>query len=98
MINGQVGGEVGGTPVTRAPVPVLTAPGAEHAGAETLPLPRAVQGVVAAAVRLSGVLDAATTRAAGDDTADRAELHPRSVGSTGVVVYSPAVLRLRGQA
>ena len=39
----------------------------EHAGAQTLPDPRAVQRVVAAAVRLAGVLGAATTRAARDD-------------------------------
>ncbi|MGA7670150.1 MAG: hypothetical protein WBW04_06995, partial [Nitrolancea sp.] len=62
--------------VARAPVPVLATPGAEHAGAESLPGPRAVQGVVSAAVGLAGVLGATTTRAAGDDTTDRAELHP----------------------
>ena len=55
VIDGQVAGSVGIALVARAPVPVLATPGPEHAGAEALPGPRAVQGVVAAAVRLSGV-------------------------------------------
>ena len=75
MVDRQVGGGVGGALVTRAPVPMLTTPGAEHAGAETLPGPLAVQGVVAAAVGLPSVVGAAATRAAGDDTADGAQLH-----------------------
>ena len=54
---------------------MLATPGAEHAGAEALPGPRAVQGVVTAAVRLPCVISATATRAAGDDTTDRAELH-----------------------
>ena len=95
VIDGQVGGSVGGTLVARAPVAVLATPGAEHAGAESLPGPRAVQGVVPAAVRLAGVLGAATTRAAGDDTTDRAQLHPQIVDGLAGAVYSPAVLRLR---
>jgi hypothetical protein len=57
--------------------PVLATPGAEHAGTQSLPGPRAVQGVVPAAVGLAGVLGTAATRAAGDDTTDRAQLHPR---------------------
>jgi hypothetical protein len=61
--------------VARAPVAALATPDAKHAGAEPLPGRRAVQGVVAAAVGLAGVLGAATTRAAGDDTTDRAQLH-----------------------
>ena len=97
VIDGQVGGSVGGALVARAPVAVLATPGAEHAGAEPLPGPRAVQGVVPAAVGLAGVLGAATTRAAGDDTTDRAQLHPRIVGGLAGAVYSPAVLRLRDQ-
>jgi hypothetical protein len=41
------------------------------------------------------VLSAAATRAAGDDTTDRAQLHARIVdGATGAV-YSPPVLHLR---
>ena len=75
VINGQVGGRVGGALVARAPVAVLATPGAQHAGAESLPGPRAVQGVVPAAVGLPGVVRAATTRAAGHNTADRAQLH-----------------------
>jgi hypothetical protein len=47
---------------------------------------------VPAAVGLSGVLGAAATSAAGDDTADRAQLHPRIVDGVGGVVYTPAVL------
>jgi hypothetical protein len=75
VIDGQVAGSVGGTLVSRAPVAVLTTPGAQHAGAETLPGPRAVEGVVPAAVGLAGVFSTAATSEAGDDTADRAQLH-----------------------
>ncbi len=96
VIDGQVGGSVSGSQVARAPVTVLTTPGAQHAGAEPLPGPRAVKGVVPAAVRLAGVLGAAATSAACDDTADRAQLHPRIVGGRGGAVYSLGVLRLRG--
>ncbi len=96
VVDGQVACSVGGAAVARAPVAVLATPGAKHPGAEPLPGPRAVEGVVAAAVGLPGVLGAATTSAAGDDTADRAQLHPQIVGRAGGVVYSPAVLRLRG--
>ncbi len=95
VVDGQVGSGVGVAHMTRAPVPVLATPGAEHAGAESLPGSGAVEGVVAAAVGLPGVLRAATTRAAGDDTADRAELHTRIVDGVVAAVYSPAVLRLR---
>ena len=95
VVDGQVGRRVGGPLVARAPVAVLATPGAEHAGAETLPCPRAVEGVVPAAVGQAGVLGAATTSAAGDDTADRAQLHPRIVDGRAGEVYSPAVLRLR---
>ena len=98
MIDGQVGSGVGGTLVARAPVAVLTAPGTEHAGAEPLPDPRAVQGVVPAAVGLAGVLGAAATRATGDDTTDRAHLHPRIVDGRAGPVYSLRVLRLQVRA
>ena len=54
VIDGQVGGGVGGTLVARTPVAVLAAPGTKDAGAEALPGPRAVQGVVPAAVGLLG--------------------------------------------
>ncbi len=77
----------------RLPVPALATPGAEHAGAESLPGPRAVQGVVPAAVGLPGVVGAAVARAAGDDTTDRAELHLGIVNRLAGAVYSPAVLR-----
>ena len=97
VIDGQVAGSVGGALVARAPVAVLATPGAQHAGAEPLPGPRAVQGVVPAAVGLAGVLGAAATRAAGDDTTDRAQLHPQIVGGLAGAVYSPAVLGVRGQ-
>jgi hypothetical protein len=76
VIDGQVGSRVGGTLIARAPVAMLAPPGAEHAGAETLPGPRAVQGVVPAAVGLAGMLGTAAPSAAGDDTTDRAQLHP----------------------
>ncbi len=95
MIDGQVDRRMSVALVARAPVAVLAAPGAEHAGAEALPRPGAVEGVVPAAVGLPGVLEAAATRAAGDDTTDRAQLHPRIVDGVAGTVYSPAVLRLR---
>ena len=98
VIDRQVDGRVGETVVARAPVAVLTAPGAEHAGAQPLPGSRAVQGVVPAAVGLSRVLGAAAARAAGDDTADRAELHPPIVDGLGGGVYSLRVLRLQDQS
>jgi hypothetical protein len=53
---------------------------------------------VPTAVGLPRVLGAATTSAAGDDAADRAQLHPRIVGGLGDLVYSLGVLGLRGQA
>ena len=97
MIDGQVGGRVSEALVAGTPVTVLTTPGAEDAGAEPLPGPRAVQGVVPAAVGRSGVLGAATTRAAGDDTTDRAQLHPQIVRGRAGEVYSLVVLRLQDQ-
>ena len=60
MVDREIARPVGGALVARAPVPVLTTPSAEHAGAESLPGPRAVQGVVPAAVGLPGVLGAST--------------------------------------
>lgn len=53
VIYGQVGGCVGAALVARGPVAALATPGAEHAGAESLPGPRAVEGVVPAAVGLA---------------------------------------------
>ena len=97
VIDGQVRRGVGGALVARAPVPMLATPGAEHAGAESLPCPRAVEDVVPAAVGLAGVRRAATASAAGDDTTDRAQLHRRIVDGQAGVVYSPAVLRLRDE-
>ena len=94
MIDGQIRGSVGGALVARAPVAVLTTPGPQHAGAQPLPGPRAVQGVVPAAAGLAGVLGAATASAAGDDATDRAQLHPRIVDGVAGAVYSPTVLRL----
>ena len=75
VIGGQVAGRVGVAPVARAPVAVLTAPSPQHSRTQALPGPRAVEGVVAATVGLPCVLGAAATRAAGDDTTDRAQLH-----------------------
>ena len=95
VIDRQVCGRVGRTPVARAPVAMLTTPCTEDASAEALPGSRAVQRVVPAAVGPAGVLGAATASAAGDDTADRAQLHPRIVGWAARAVYSPRVLRLR---
>ena len=93
VINGQVTRRVGVALIARAPAALLTTPGAEHAGAEALPGPRAVQGVVPAAVGLAGVVGTATARAAGDDTTDRAQLHLPIVGGAAGAVYPLAVLR-----
>lgn len=83
MIDGQIRGSVARTAIARTPAAVLTAPGTKDAGAEPLPGSRGVQGVVAAAVRLPRMISAAATRAAGDHTTDRAQLHrgfrPRAV-------------------
>ena len=78
VIDGQVAGRMPVALVTGAPVSVLAAPCPEHSRTQALPPPRAVQGVVAAAVRLPSVPGAATTRSARDDAADGAELHRRS--------------------
>jgi hypothetical protein len=96
VIDRQVDSRAGVALIARTPVAVLTTLGAEHAGAESLPGPRGVERVVPAAVGLAGVLGAATTSAARDDTADRAQLHPRIVGGLAGEVYSPVVLGLRG--
>jgi len=48
---------------------------------------------VPAAIGLPGVFSTAATRAASDDTADRAQLHLRIVGGVAGAVYSLAVLR-----
>ena len=98
VINGQVRSRVGGPLVARAPVAALATPGAQHAGAEMLPGPCAVEGVVPAAVGLPGVFGAAASEPARDDAAHGAELHPRIVGGVGRTVYSPAVLGLRSQS
>jgi hypothetical protein len=97
VINGQVAGGMGVALVARAPAAALATPCSEHSRAETLPGPRAVEGVVPAPVGLPSVLEAAATRAAGDDTTDRAQLHPRIVDGVAGAVYTLAVLRLRGQ-
>jgi hypothetical protein len=97
LIDGQVAGSMGEALVPRAPVAVLASPGTEHAGAESLPGPRAVEGVVPATVGLTGVVSTAATRAAGNDTTDRAQLHPRIVDGRCGAVYSPAVLHLRAR-
>jgi hypothetical protein len=99
VVDGEVSGGVPDATEAGAPVAMLTTPGAQHAGAEALPRPRAVEGVVPAAVGLPCVIGAAAARAAaraaGDDTTDGAELHPRIVDGLAGVVYSLAVLRLR---
>ena len=85
MINGEVAGRMSVAMVARTPVPMLTTPCPEHSRTEALPLPRAVQGVVAAAVRLPGMLGAATAGSARDDTADGAELHRSARSDVGTV-------------
>src|SRR5450759_5043016 len=62
VIDRKVVGPMGVALVARAPVPVLATPGPEHSRAQALPGARAVQRVVAAAVRLARMLSAATPR------------------------------------
>jgi hypothetical protein len=50
---------------------------------------------VPTAAGLPRMVGAAATRAAGDDTTDRAQLHARIVDGRGGAVYSLVVLRLR---
>jgi hypothetical protein len=76
VIDSQVIRVVGGTLVARTPVADLAAPGTKDAGTQALPLPGAVQRVVPAAIGRSGVNRAPTTKAARNDAADRAQLHP----------------------
>ena len=76
LIDSQVIRVVGGTLVARTPVADLAAPGTKDAGTQALPLPGAVQRVVPAAIGRSGVIRAPTTKAARNDAADRAQLHP----------------------
>jgi hypothetical protein len=54
---------------------VLTTPGVEHASAQALPSPRAVQRVMTAPVGLARVPGAAAASAARQQAADGAELH-----------------------
>ncbi len=91
VIDSQIARRMGGALVARAPAAVLTAPGTEHAGTEPLPGPGAVHAVVPAAVGRPGVRRAPTARAAGDDTTDRAQLHPR-------IVDGGAFVKLRGNS
>ena len=93
MVDGHVGGGVGGMQVARTPVAMPATPGAEHAGAESLPGPRAVEGVVPAAVGLPSVVGVTATGAAVDDTTNRAQLQPQIVDGLGDAVYSLGVLR-----
>lgn len=73
VVGGQVARRMGVTLVARTPVPVLPAPRPRHSRTEMLPCSGAVESVLPAAVRLPGMLGAATAWSAGDDTADRAE-------------------------
>ncbi len=75
MIDGQVARQMTPTLVARAPAPVLAAPRPEDARAEALPFAGAVEGVMAAAVRLSSVEGAAAAGLTRDNAADRAQLH-----------------------
>ncbi len=93
VVDGQIACGVGGAPVLRAPVPMLATPSAEDAGAEPLPCPRAVQGVVTTAVGLASMLGAATTGSACGDAADRAQLHgaarlPHGAGPTHLTLVT----------
>ena len=67
----------------------------DHAPRQAGPARVGVNVMVGADARQAGMLAAASSRSARDDTADRAELHPRIVGGLAGAVYSLAVLRLR---
>jgi hypothetical protein len=62
--------------IARAHVAVLADVARDHPPGQASPSRVRVDVMVGTDARLPGVLGAAATRAAGDDTADRAELHP----------------------
>ncbi len=98
VIGGQVSCRVGVALVARAGVAVLPDMPGDHPLGQACPSRVGVDPVVGTDAREPCVLSAATARAAGDDTTDRADLHPRIVDGVGGPVYSPAVLHLRDQA
>ena len=98
VVDGRVGGAVGVALVAGAPVAVLAKPRSQHVGAESLPRPRAVDRAVPARAGAPRVRGAAAPSAAGDDTTDRAQLHPRIVGRVAGAVYSLRVLRLQARS
>ena len=82
--------------ITRADVAVLADVARDHPLGQARPSCIRMDVMVGTDARQLWMLAAASSRAAGDDTADRAELHLQIVGGQAGEVYSPAVLRLRG--
>jgi hypothetical protein len=94
VIDGQVGGGVVRALVARADVAVLPDVARDHPPGQASPSGIGMDEMVGTNARQAWMLAAASSRSAGDDTADRAELHGRIVDGAAGVVYSPAVLRL----
>ena len=84
--------------IARADVAVLADVAGDQPPGQASPSCIRMDVMVGTDARQARMLGAAATRAAGDDTADRAELHPRIVDLVAGVVYSPAVLRLGDHA
>jgi hypothetical protein len=83
--------------IARAHVAVLADVTGDHPLGQAGPSCIRMDVMVGTEARQAWMLSAAATRAAGDDTTDRAQLHPRIVGGLAGAVYSLGVLRLRVQ-
>jgi len=83
--------------IARADVAVLADVARDHPLGQAGPSCIRMDVMVGTDARQARMLAAASGRSAGDDTTDRAQLHPRIVDGVAGGVYSPAVLRLRGQ-
>jgi len=81
--------------IARADVAVLADVARDHPLGQSSPSCIRVDVMVGTDARAARMLAAASSRSARDDTADRAQLHPRIVDGPGGAVYSPTVLRLR---
>jgi hypothetical protein len=84
--------------IARADVAVLADVAGDHPLGQACPSCIRMDVMVGTDARQASVLGTAAPRAAGDDTTDRAQLHPRIVDGLAGAVHSPGVLRLRGEA
>jgi hypothetical protein len=84
--------------IARAHVAVLADVARDHPPRQAGPSRISVNVMVGTDARQARMLAAASSRSARDDAADRAQLHPWMVYGVDDEVYSPAVLRLRGES